>query len=154
MKQYRFDDVEALQEIISEEFGDWGEQLEITQDMIDRFAELSGDDYWLHTDPEQCAKMSPFKVPIAHGFLTLIILPRLRAPQEWEIVGANNMMNYGSNKLRFTGIVPVGSQVHARSRVKEVTQSPKGLTVVMEQQVNVVGQERPALIYELIFMYI
>lgn len=153
MKQYRFDDIETLQEIVSEEFGQWGPELEVTQDMINRFAELSGDDYWLHTDPEKCRQMSPFKVPIAHGFLTLILLPRLRAAQDWEIVGFNNMMNYGSNKLRFTGVVPVGSRIHARSRVKEVSLSPKGLTVVMEQQVGVVGQDRPALIYELIFMY-
>lgn len=153
MKQYKYDDLEALQEIVSEDFGDWGQELEITQEMINQFAELSGDDYWLHTDVEKCKQLSPFGMPIAHGFLTLILLPRLRASQSWEITGFKNMMNYGSNKLRFTGIVPVGSTVHARSRVKEVTQSPKGLTVVMEQHVNVVGQERPVLIYELIFMY-
>ena len=153
MKQYKFDDIEGLQELVSEEFGDWGKELTITQDMINQFAELSGDDYWLHTDPDKCAQMSPFKVPIAHGFLMLILLPKLGAAQDWEIVGFNNMMNYGSNKLRFTGIVPAGATIQARSRVKEVSGSPKGTTVVMEQQVAVVGQERPALVYELIFMY-
>lgn len=153
MKQYQHNDIDALQALVSEEFGGWGQELKITQAMIDQFAELSGDDYWLHTDPEKCKTMSPFGGTIAHGFLTLILLPRLRAAQEWEIVGFNNMLNYGSNKLRFTGAVPVDSTVHARSRVKEVSQSPKGTTVVMEQQVNIIGQERPALVYELIFMY-
>ena len=153
MKQYKFDDVDALQEIVSEQFGDWGAEVTVTQDMIDQFAELSGDDYWLHTDPEKCKAMSPFKTTIAHGFLTLILLPKLRTEQLWEITGQTNMMNYGSNKLRFTGIVPAGATIHARSRVKEVSGSPKGTTVVMEQQVAVVGQERPALVYELIFMY-
>jgi hypothetical protein len=69
------------------------------------------------------------------------------------MTGFNNMLNYGSNKLRFTGAVPVGSKVHARSRVKDISQSPKGTVVVMEQQVNIVGQERPALVYELVFIY-
>jgi acyl dehydratase len=153
MKQYKYDDIEALQEIVSEDFGDWGPELEITQAMIDQFAALSGDDYWLHTDPEKCKEMSPFGGTIAHGFLTLILIPRLGHPLSWEMTGFNNMLNYGSNKLRFTGAVPVGSKIHARSRVKDISQSPKGTVVVMEQHVNIVGQERPALIYELVFIY-
>lgn len=153
MKQYKHDDIEALQELVCEEFGDWGGQLEITQEMVNQFAELSGDDYWLHTDPEKCKEMSPFGATVAHGFLTLILLPKLGSPQTWEITGFNNMLNYGSNKLRFTGVVPVGSKVHARSRIKEISQSPKGTMVVMEQHVHVVGEDRPALVYELIFIY-
>lgn len=153
MKQYQYDDLDALQEIVSEEFGAWGDTLCVTQEMIDQFAELSGDDYWLHTDAEKCKSQSPFGGTIAHGFLTLILLPKLRAEQQWELTGFTNMLNYGSNKLRFTGIVPVNAEVHARSRVASVSQSAKGTTVVMEQQVAVVGQERPALVYELIFMY-
>ena len=153
MKQYVYNDLDALQQIVSEEFGEWGDELVVTQDMIDQFAALSGDDYWLHTDVEKAKAHSPFGGTIAHGFLTLILLPKLGAKQDWEITGFSNMLNYGSNKLRFTGVVPVGAPLHARSRVKEITQSAKGTTVVMEQQVNVVGQERPALVYELIFMY-
>jgi acyl dehydratase len=153
MKQYKYDDLDALQEIVSEEFGDWSAELCVTQELINQFAELSGDDYWLHTDPEKCKTMSPFGGTIAHGFLTLILLPKLRTEPLWEITGYSNMLNYGSNKLRFTGIVPAGANVHARSRVVSVSQSAKGTTVVMEQQVAVVGQERPALVYEMIFMY-
>ena len=64
------------------------------------------------------------------------------------------MMNYGSNKLRFTGAVPVGSKVHTRARVASVEKTPKGQTcVTMENHIHVVGQERPAVIYELMFMY-
>lgn len=153
MKQYKHDDIEALQELVSEEFGDWGAQVEVTQAMVDQFAELSGDDYWLHTDPDKCKEMSPFGTTVAHGFLTLILLPKLGGEQTWEITGFNNMLNYGSNKLRFTGVVPVGSTLQARSRIKEISQSPKGTMVVMEQHVHVVGEERPALVYELIFIY-
>lgn len=153
MKTYQYDDIEALQELVSEEFGDWGQQLQITQPMIDQFAELSGDDYWLHTDPAKCEEMSPFGATVAHGFLTLILLPRMGGEQSWEMSGFNNMLNYGSNKLRFTGVVPVGSTLHARSRIKSISASPKGTMVVMEQHVHVLGEERPALVYELIFIY-
>jgi acyl dehydratase len=153
MQHYRFDDIESLQHIVSEECGDWGAQVEITQSMIDQFAALSGDDYWLHTDPQKCREMSPFGTTIAHGFLTLILLPRLGREPQWEVTGFNNMLNYGSNKLRFTGAVPVGATLHARSRVKEVSRTAKGTMVVMEQHVHVLGEERPALVYELIFIY-
>ncbi len=153
MKQYKYDDIDALQELVSDDFGDWGAQLEITQAMVDQFAELSGDDYWLHTDPAKCKEMSPFGATVAHGFLTLILLPKLGSASSWEMTGFNNMLNYGSNKLRFTGVVPVGSSIHAHSRIKEISQSPKGTMVVMEQHVHVVGEERPALVYELIFIY-
>jgi acyl dehydratase len=97
--------------------------------------------------------MSPFGGTVAHGFLTLILLPRLGSQPSWEMTGFNNMLNYGSNKLRFTGVVPVNSKVQARSRVKEISQSPKGTMVVMEQHVHIVDQDRPALVYELIFIY-
>ena len=153
MKQYQYDDVEALQDIVSEDFGAWGPELEITQVMIDQFAALSGDDYWLHTDPQKCKEMSPFGGTVAHGFLTLILIPRLGSQPSWEMTGFTNMLNYGSNKLRFTGVVPVNSKIHARSRVKEISQSPKGTMVVMEQHVHIVDQDRPALVYELIFIY-
>jgi acyl dehydratase len=153
MKQYRFDDVTALQEIVSTEFGPWSNEVEITQELIDRFAELSGDDYWIHTDPERCKTQSPFGRTIAHGFLTLILLPKMKTAPTWEITGFNNMLNYGSDKLRFTGAVPVGSKIHARNRVKSVEAQPKGTRVTMEQNVHVVGQERPALVYELVFIY-
>ena len=119
MKQYKYDDLDALQEIVSEDFGDWGSSLRITQEMVDQFAELSGDNYWLHTDPEKCKTMSPFGGTIAHGFLTLILLPKLGTEPQWELTGFNNMLNYGSNKLRFTGVVPVGSEVHARHDEQE-----------------------------------
>lgn len=153
MKQYQFDDIEAMQELISDEFGQWSEEVTINQELIDMFAELSGDDYWLHTNPEKCAKYSPFKSTIAHGFLTLVLLSKMRNEPTHEVVGFKNMMNAGSNKLRFTGVVPVGSTIHCRSRIKSITGSPKGTTVTMEQNVHVVGEERPALVYEMMFIY-
>ena len=71
MEQIKFDDVPALQAKVSEEFGPFGGELEVTQSMIDRFAELTGDRQWIHVDVERCRRESPFGGPIAHGFLTL-----------------------------------------------------------------------------------
>lgn len=155
MKQYHYSDIEALQELVSDDFGDWGRQLEITQSLIDRFADMTGDDYWLHTDPEKAASDSPFGCTVAHGFLTLVMLPAMRGKPQWELTGYNNMLNYGSDKLRFTGAVPVGCSIHCRSRVREVSSSAKGTKMVLEQHVHVVGQEqRPALIYQMILVYV
>ncbi len=154
MKQYPFKDVDAMQELVTEEFGPWGQQVEVTQDLIDRFADLTGDTYWIHTDPEKAKTDSPFGTTIAHGFLTLVLLPKMLGEQDYEVTGFNNILNYGSDKLRFTGPVPVGSSIHCRSRVKEVSETPKGTKMVIEQHIHVVGQdERPVLIYDLIMIY-
>lgn len=154
MKTYQFDDIDALQALVSDDFGPWGAEVAITQDLVNQFAELTGDDYWIHTDPQRAATDSPFGCTVAHGFLTLVLLPKMAGEPAYEIVGFNNMLNYGSDKLRFTGVVPVGCAIHARSRIKEISATPKGTRFVMEQHVHVVGEDaRPALIYELIFIY-
>ena len=156
MKQYKYDDIEGLQEIVSEDFGDWGPELEITQAMIDQFAALSGDDYWLHTDPEKCKQMSPFGGTIAHGFLILSLMPKMTSGPGAisRITGFGHMMNYGSDKLRFLGAVPVNSEIVSRSRIKEVEVSDKKTKVVMETHIHVVDSETPALVYELMFVYL
>jgi acyl dehydratase len=153
MKQYHFADIDALQELVSDQFGPWSTEVEITQDLIDRFAALSGDDYWIHTDPERCRTQSPFGKPIAHGFLTLILLSRMKQEPQYELTGFNNILNYGSDKLRFTGPVVVGSRIHARGRIKSVVREPKGTRFTIETHVHVTGQERPALIYEVMAIY-
>ncbi len=153
MKKYDFKDIDAMQAEVTETFSDWSEQVTVSQELINQFAELSGDSYWLHTDTAKCAQYSPFKTTIAHGFLTLVLLPKMQTPQTFEVTGFKNMLNVGSDKLRFTGIVPANSKIHCRSRVKAITGSAKGTTVTMEQQVHVVGEERPALVYEMMFMY-
>ena len=154
MKQYQYDDRKALQGLVSDELGSWSEELEITQDLINQFAELTGDNYWIHTDPDKAKTDSPFGTTIAHGFLTLVLLPKMTGEASYEVIGYNNILNYGSDKLRFTGPVPVGSFVHCRSRVKDVSSTPRGTKMIMEQHIHVVGEdERPVLIYEMIIIY-
>jgi len=150
---FRFDDVDAMQTAVTEEFGDWSDPVEVTQDMINRFAELTGDHQWIHVDVERCKKESPFGGPIAHGFLTLSLLPRLRSRTDFAIVGHGNAVNYGANKLRFLAPVPAGAKVRARSRLVNVEAKPKGTMVTQEITVGIVGQETPALLYEMIVLY-
>jgi len=153
MEQIRFDDIEGLKKHISEEFGPWGSEVEITQDMINKFAEITGDHQWIHVDVERCKRESPFKGPIAHGFLTLSLLPTLRSGSNFAIVGYGNATNYGSDKLRFVSPVPAGSKVHAHSRLVAVDPKPKGTQVTQEVAVHVVGSDRPALTYTMLVLY-
>ncbi|MEM8593239.1 MAG: MaoC family dehydratase [Pseudomonadota bacterium] len=155
MSTINFKDADALSAQISEEFGDWSNQIAISQDDINAFAELTGDHMWMHVDVERCAKESPFGTTIVHGFLLLSSLPKLQSAPECisQISGFSHMMNYGSDKLRFLGAVPVDTSIHARSRIKAVDVSESKTKVTMETHVHIVDQERPALIYEIAFVY-
>ncbi len=157
MEKIRFDDIDALQAKVSDEFGEFGSELEVTQKMIDDFAELTGDRQWIHIDVERCKKESPFGGPIAHGFLTLSLLPRLggrsESKPEYVVVGQGNAVNYGSDKLRFLSPVPAGAKIHSRSRLAAVAAGAKGTRVEREISVHVVGSDRPALLYRMIVLY-
>jgi acyl dehydratase len=157
MEEIEFDDVEAIRAKIGDEFGAFGGEVEVSQEMIDRFAELTGDHQWIHVDVERCKKESPFRTTIAHGFLTLSLLPRMggrseREP-EWTLVGHGNVVNYGSDKIRFLAPVPSGSVLHSHSRLVDVEAAPKGTRLVREIAVHVVGSDRPALLYHMIVLY-
>ena len=153
MREIRFDDVEGLRGQISEDYSEWGPDTQVTQEMINGFADLTGDHQWIHVDVERCKKESPFGGPIAHGFLTLSLLPKLRARTDFAIVGHGNAVNYGANKLRFLAPVPAGASVRARSRLLTVEAKPKGTMITQEIQVGIVGQETPALVYEMVVLY-
>ncbi len=150
-----FKDAEALQTLVSEELGEWSNEVEVTQEMINQFADLTGDHMWMHVDVERCAKESPFKTTIAHGFLLLSMLPKMPSlPNVATIVeGYGYMMNYGSDRLRFLAPVTTGSKVHTRSRIKSVEVGAKNTKVTAETHLHAVGSDAPALIYELVFVY-
>jgi len=157
VEKIRFDDVEALREHVSAEFGPWSDELLVSQTMIDEFAELTGDRQWIHVDVERAKRESPFGTTIAHGFLTLALLPRIgsgaRERALFEIVGHGSVVNYGSDKLRFMSPVPAGSKLRQRSRLASVEAAEKGTRLVREIAVAVVGSERPALLYQMIILY-
>lgn len=152
-RKIQLTDESALQELVSEEFGPWSNQVLVDQAMIEQFAELSGDDYWIHTDAERARKEGPFGGPIAQGALVQILQSRLKMPLGFEITGFTNMVNYGSERLRFPSPVPSGSLIYGRSRVKSVEKSRRGTQMIIEINVHVVGQERPSVINDLIVLY-
>jgi acyl dehydratase len=154
MENIRFDDVDKLRSKVSEEFSSWSNQIEVSQEKINQFADVTGDHQWIHIDIERAKRESPFKGPVAHGFLTLSLIPAFQIPREWNVTSFRNVVNYGANKLRFIAPVPAGAKVHARSRVVAVEPRPQGTQMTTETQVAVVGQDKPALIYEGIFLYV
>ena len=153
MTEIRFDDIAGLRAQIRDDYSPWGPEQQVTQEMINAFAELTGDHQWIHVDVERCKRESPFGGPIAHGFLTLSLLPKLRARTDYSITGAGNAVNYGADKLRFLAPVPAGAKLHARSRLVAADPKPKGTMLKQEIQVGIVGQEVPAIIYEMIVLY-
>jgi acyl dehydratase len=155
MEKIRFDDIAALQKHVSEEFGPFGQPLEVTQKMINDFADVTGDHQWIHIDVERCKKESPFGTTIAHGFLTLALLPKIGAggSDGFAVTGYGNATNYGIEGLRFLSPVPAGSKVHARRRLKAVEGTPKGTKITSQVAVHVVGSDRPALLCDSIILY-
>jgi acyl dehydratase len=154
METIRFDDVERLRGKVSNDFGPWSKPVAVTQEKINQFADVTGDHQWIHIDIERSKRDSPFGGPVAHGFLTLSLIPGFEFNNEWNVAGYRNVVNYGANKLRFISPVPAGAQVHARQRVVSVESRPQGTQITQETQVQVVGADKPALIYEGIFLYV
>jgi len=151
--EIRFDDLAALEAAATDEWGPWGPEIEITQQLIQDFADLSGDQQWIHVDVERARRESPFGGPIAHGFLTLAVLPSVRPPLTVDVVGYRNAVNYGIESLRFLAPVPVGSKLHARSRFAGAEAHKKGTLVRSEICAQVVDAERPSLIYKSLILY-
>lgn len=123
--------------------------VEIDQASVDRFAAATGDHQWIHVDPERAKRESPFGGPIAHGFMTLSLIPALLG----KTVSLKQRMgvNYGLNRVRFTSPVPVGSNVRAKFVVAEVTDiDDNGVQVVWNVTLEKQGSERPVCVAEFI----
>ena len=125
------------------------EWLEITQAQINLFAEATGDHQWIHVDPER-AKAGPFGTPVAHGFLTLSLLPRF-FETALQIKGTRMGVNYGLNKVRFTAPVPVGSRLRSIIRLLSAQAiEPEGLQMVLGVQIECEGSAKPVCVAETI----
>ena len=124
---------------------DW---ITVDQATIDKFAEATGDHQWIHVDVERARREMPGGKTIAHGFLTLSLLPRLH-PMLLQVKNRKRSLNYGSNKIRFTNPVPAGSRIRLRQTIKSVEDVPDhGVRVTYESVIEIEGQERPALVAE------
>lgn len=130
--------------------GDW---LTIDQARIDAFAAATGDNQWIHIDPLRAAKESPYGTTVAHGFLTLSLLPFLTGSNtpdylQHHFPGMRLRINYGLNKLRFPAPVKCGDRVRARTTLKGAAALDKGLEVIYLFTVEIEGGSKPALIAE------
>ncbi|MFT3812331.1 MAG: MaoC family dehydratase [Acidovorax sp.] len=123
---------------------DW---ITVTQEQVNLFADATGDHQWIHIDPER-AKAGPFGAPIAHGFLTLSLLPRF-FQMALEIKGARMGVNYGLNKVRFTAPVPVGSRLRARMKLQSAEPlPPDGLQIDWLVTIEREGSDKPVCVAE------
>ncbi|VVM68206.1 hypothetical protein PS662_01662 [Pseudomonas fluorescens] len=154
VRQIDLNDGPALQALVSEEYSGWSNVVVVDQGLIDAFALLSGDDYWIHTDPERARLQSPFGGTIAHGALVQVLQSRMKLDLGYEISGFTTQINYGSDRLRFPAPVPAGSRIHSRARVKKVEIMPRGTQLTLELNTHVVGQDRPSVINDLVILYI
>ena len=137
-----------LAQHIGKELGP-SEWMTVDQAMIDRFAEATGDHQWIHVDVERAKREMPGGKTIAHGYLTLSLVPRMAASLV-TVTKRSRGINYGSNKVRFTSPVPAGSRIRLRQRLTAVDDIPgNGVRVTSEVSVEVEGQDKPALVAEI-----
>jgi len=144
--------IDQYKALVSQEIhvGPW---LEIDQQRIDAFAKVTGDEQWIHIDPQRAAKESPYGTTIAHGFLTLSLLPYLTQSNHPEFFAKNYpgmrlRVNYGLNKLRYPAPVLCGAKIRARTAVKSAEEVRDGVQIVYLLTIEIDGVEKPACVAE------
>jgi acyl dehydratase len=122
--------------------------LTITQELVDRFADATFDHQWIHCDVERARRESPYGGPVAHGFLTLALIPGFRG-QILTIGGVSRVINYGVNKVRFPNAVPVGARVRGVQTIKSVERTkPDSARVISGFVIEIEGETKPACVAE------
>jgi acyl dehydratase len=142
---------EALRALIGQELGvsDW---LEVTQDLIDRFAEVTGDHQWIHVDVERAKREMPGGKTIAHGYLLLSLLPKLGAGI-YKLSWPTRSINYGSDKVRIVNPVKAGARIRLRQSLVAVEDGAPGAhRITVRQTLEIEGEAKPAMIADTIRM--
>ena len=135
--------------LVGSELGvsDW---LEIDQQRINDFADVTGDHQWIHVDVERAKNESPYGAPIAHGFLTLSLIPAL-SKDNFRVQNAQLVINYGLNKVRFLSAVPVGSRIRVRSELADAVAKDAGtVDLTVHHTIEIDGVDKPAAVAEMI----
>jgi acyl dehydratase len=136
-----------LLKLVGTELGP-SEWMTVDQAMIDKFAEATGDHQWIHVDVERAKREMPGGKTIAHGYLTLSLVPRMAAGL-LEVTKRSRGINYGSNKIRFISPVPAGARIRLRQRLVNAEASKDGgVRITSEMTMEVEGGERPAMVAE------
>ncbi len=143
--------IAGLQSVVGDHLG-YSNWVEITQEMVNTFADATGDHQWIHIDVERAKKESPFGGPIAHGYLTLSLAPRL-LPEVLMATGFAMGVNYGTEKVRFPSPVPVGSKLRLGAKMAEVTEIAGGAQVTIDLTFECEGAEKPSCVATVVFRY-
>ncbi len=140
--------LEELRQWIGREIAasDW---LAVDQERIDRFADATGDHQWIHVDPTRAKAESPFGATIAHGYLTLSLLPHMML-ETLEVQGGRMSINYGLNRVRFAAPVRAGDRIRARFTLAALEDIPGGIQLTWHALIEIEGQHKPACVAEMI----
>ena len=146
-----FEKVQELAAAVGEHLGysDW---LAVTQDRVDQFADATGDHQWIHVDPDR-AKQGPFGGTIAHGYLTLSLVPML-SQQIYGVDSIRMGINYGTDKVRFPAPLPVGSSVRAGAELVSVRETAQGVQAVVKMTIEAQGIEKPVCVAETVVLLV
>lgn len=140
-----FHGLEELSAAVGDHLG-YSSWHQITQDQIDEFARATGDEQWIHVDPQRSAS-GPFGATIAHGFLTLSLIPML-VREVYHVDDLAMGVNYGCNKVRFPAPVPVGSRIRAGVELMSVTSASLGSQIATRVTIELQGSDKPACVAE------
>jgi acyl dehydratase len=143
--------IDGLKAMIGDDLGQ-SEAIEVTQEQVNLFAEATGDHQWIHVDVDRATRESPFGGPIAHGYLTLSLIP-VAMPQIMQVTGIAMGVNYGANKVRFPSPVPVGSKLVMSAKLVNVEDVAGGAQVTVEVTAQVQGAAKPSMVAEVIYRY-
>jgi acyl dehydratase len=146
--------IATLGEFVGHDFGA-SAPVKVGQDRIDGFADITGDDQWIHVDVERATKESPFGGPIAHGFLTLSLLAAAVSEAGCVPADAKGVLNYGLDKVRFLSPVPSGATVSCNFRLAGVEEKGQGRHLLrLEAEARIDGTETPAVVGEVLALVI
>ncbi|MBS3732480.1 MAG: MaoC family dehydratase [Desulfobacterales bacterium] len=151
MARVQFQTIDELRGHIGEEIavGNWAA---VTQDQINLFAEATGDYQWIHLDRQRAAAESPYGTTVAHGFLTLSMIPRFME-ETVAFPPAKMSVNYGLNRVRFAAPVPAGSKIRPRVTLRDVKDIAGGAQIYWRVVIEVEGSEKPACVAETISLF-
>ena len=144
-----FSTFDQLSEAVGEDLGTT-EWFEVTQERVDAFADATGDHQWIHVDVDR-AKEGPFGGTIAHGYLTLSLIPKF-TPELFELDTPGAKLNYGVNKVRFPNPVAVGKRIRASAQIAEVTDVSAGKQLVTRYTIEIEDESKPACVAETVVL--
>ena len=144
-----FTTFDELSGAIGDDLG-WTDWLEVTQERVNAFADATGDHQWIHVDVAR-AKEGPFGGTIAHGYLTLSLIPQF-SPQLFSLETPGARLNYGVNKVRFPNPVKVGSRIRASAQIAEVSDVPAGKQMLTRYTIEIEGEAKPACVAETVVL--